>query len=170
MMLKNLSKKVSMALICSSLVIANAMPAFASTTDGATAKTLSTVSAEGTATKATSSKVTLNEASAIDKITLMSPSYNIAVGENKEIPFSAVDQNGLVLTKYSDIVVPGVFVFGAYWYENVDGTASLKVGTAIDPSSNTSDGNGFANAGPQLIGVVTPTGRYSSITINIQKK
>ena len=97
---------------------------------------------------------TLKKAASVDTVTLMAPAYDIAVGEQKDIPFTAVDQNGVALTKYSDL--SGVTFTGATLYQNVDGTASLKnISQSFD--------------GPEVITAMTSTGKYSSITINIQK-
>jgi len=97
---------------------------------------------------------TLKKASSVDTFTLMVPAYDIAVGEQKEIPFSAVDQNGVALTKYSDL--SGITFTGATLYPNIDGTAILK-------------NNAQATDGSKVITASTSTGKYSSITINIQK-
>jgi len=112
--------------------------------------------------KTSTLNVTLKKASTIDKITLASPAYNIAVNEDKEIPFTAVDQNGTVLTKLSDINVNGVSISGAHWDSRVDGTAVLKAGSGTN--------KGFSTSGQQVITATTPTGKYSSINLNIQKK
>ncbi|GCD09753.1 cell wall-binding repeat-containing protein [Clostridium tagluense] len=106
--------------------------------------------------------VTLKKAAVIDSIQLLSPSFNIAVGENEIIPFIALDQNGKVLTKYVDIVQLGVLISGAHWVRNTDGTASLRVGDM--------DGKGYPNEGQRVITVATDTSKPSSININIQKK
>lgn len=98
--------------------------------------------------------ITLKKASAVNTFTIMAPAYDIAVNEQKEIPFTAVDQNGDALTKMSEL--SGITFTGAQLYLNVDGTAVLKNDAqAID--------------GPKLISAMTSTGNYSSITINIQK-
>lgn len=110
--------------------------------------------------KTSSINVTLKKAAALDSFALSAPAYDIATGENKEIPFTALDQNGAALTKYDDIV-NDVTLNNAYLVKNVDGTASLKVGP------NT--GVGFANDGQQIVTAMTKTGKYSSITLNIQK-
>jgi trimeric autotransporter adhesin len=104
---------------------------------------------------------TLHKASKIDTFTLMAPSESIAINEAKVIPFRALDQNGKVLTQFSDIVTTDLTVTNAYWTKNADGTASLICGK--------NDGLGFATDGQQVITATTTTGKYSSITINIQK-
>lgn len=98
---------------------------------------------------------TLYKASAVDTFTLMAPAYDIAVGDSKSIPFVAYDQNGKQLTKASDLgtvnfstnVTPGV---------NVDGTLKLT----FAPTTK----------GTQVITATTATGKYSSLTINVQEK
>ncbi|MCB2306074.1 hypothetical protein LGL08_05195 [Clostridium estertheticum] len=113
--------------------------------------------------KSSTLPVELKKESKIDKITLQSPSYNIAIGEDKEIPFVAVDQNGKVLTKFSDIAsAVGVSISGAYWYKNADGTCALRAGEK--------DGKGYSSDGQRVVTATTQTGGYSSITINVQKK
>ncbi|MBU3159833.1 hypothetical protein KPL37_08720 [Clostridium frigoris] len=112
--------------------------------------------------KSSTLNVTLKKEAKIDKITLQSPAYNIAIGEDKEIPFVALDQNGKVLTKYSDIAsAVGVSISGAHWYKNADGTCSLRAGD---------DENGYPTDGQRVVTATTQTGNYSSITINVQKK
>ncbi|KJR47063.1 N-acetylmuramoyl-L-alanine amidase [Desulfosporosinus sp. I2] len=106
---------------------------------------------------------TLKKQSEVDSFTLYAPSVAIASGEEKLIPFSAVDQNGVAVTKYSDLFggsTPLVTLTGAYPVLNNDGTASIK-NTAVTNSGTTSV--------PAVISAVTKTGKYSSITINIQK-
>lgn len=98
--------------------------------------------------------VTLKKAASVDTFTLMAPAYDIAVGESKEIPFTAVDQNGNALTKLSDL--SGVTFTGATLSANIDGTAVLN-------------NNVQTNDGPEIITAMTSTGKFSSITVNIQK-
>jgi putative cell wall-binding protein len=107
---------------------------------------------------------TLKKQAEVDTFTLYSPTEAIADGESKNIPFVAYDQNGVAITRYSDLFggsTPLVTLTGAYPVLNNDGTASIK-NTAVANSSTTSI--------PDVISAVTKTGKYSSITINIQKK
>lgn len=113
--------------------------------------------------KTSSLNTTLKKASAVDTFTLMAPAYSIAVGEAKEIPFSALDQNGVVITKFSDLDTK-VTISNGKLVENVDGTAKLLVGVVSGD-----DVLGFASDGQQVITATTPTGKYSSLTLNIQK-
>jgi hypothetical protein len=110
--------------------------------------------------KTSSISLTLKKAASLETFTIGSPAYDIATGENKEIPFTAVDQNGKAITKYSALK-DNVTLNNAYLFENIDGTATLKVG----PST----GAGFANEGQQIVTAMTKTGKYSSLTLNIQK-
>ncbi|MDQ7092379.1 cell wall-binding repeat-containing protein [Desulfosporosinus sp. PR] len=110
--------------------------------------------------KTSTLNTTLHKASQIDSFTLMAPAETIAVNEGKAIPFTALDQNGQPLTKYSDLKGTNLTISNAELVENTDGTASLLAGT---------DGNGFATDGQQVITATTSTGKYSSITLNIQK-
>ncbi len=102
---------------------------------------------------------TLKKQAEVDSFTLYSPSESIASTEEKVIPFSAVDQNGAPVTKLSDLQ-PNVTLTGAYWVLNNDGTASIK---------NIAVTNNGTTSVPAVISAVTKTGKYSSITVNIQK-
>lgn len=106
--------------------------------------------------KTSTLNTTLKKASQIDTFTLMAPSYDIAVNEAKVIPFEAFDQNGNKITKYSElkgiVSLSGNVAFG----KNIDGTAYILF-TAP------------ATYGPQIITAMTPTGKISSLTINVQK-
>ncbi|WP_088188873.1 cell wall-binding repeat-containing protein [Desulfosporosinus sp. FKA] len=104
---------------------------------------------------------TLYKSSKIDSFTIMAPADSIAVDECKQIPFRALDQNGKELTKYSDLSTTDLTITNAFLKENSDGTASLWCG----PKTET----GFGIDGQQVITANTSTGKYSSITINIQK-
>lgn len=114
--------------------------------------------------------LTLKKQSAVDTFTLMAPSYNIASGELKEIPFIAYDQNGKQLTKYSDlagkVTLNGFDGSGSDASEvglqrNPDGTASLYVrATTVSGDLNQSV--------PQVLTASTSTGHSSNITLNIQ--
>ncbi|OLN25912.1 cell wall-binding repeat-containing protein [Desulfosporosinus metallidurans] len=103
---------------------------------------------------------TLKKASTADTFILMAPANSIAVGENKEIPFSCLDQNGAALTKMDDI--KGITLSGAHFEANVDGTAKVIVGDV--------NNYGIPNDGQQVITATTSTGKFSSLTLNIQKR
>jgi putative cell wall-binding protein len=109
--------------------------------------------------KTSALNVTLKKAAAVDSFILNAPAADVATGENAEIPFTAVDQNGAALTQYTDLAGK-VTLNNAYFTENADGTAKLLAG----PSS----GAGFTTKGTQIITAMTPTGKYSSLTLNIQ--
>ncbi|AFM43268.1 cell wall-binding protein [Desulfosporosinus acidiphilus SJ4] len=115
-------------------------------------------------------QLTLKKQSAVDTFTLEAPSYNIASGELKQIPFVAYDQDGKQLTKYSDIVgsssnpIVTISGFGdpstgAGFVQNPDGTASLYM-RATNVTGNQSV--------PQILTANTSTGKFSSVTINVQ--
>lgn len=97
---------------------------------------------------------TLKKSSQPDSVTLMAPSYEIAVNEQKEIPFEVYDQDGVKLTKFADINGKVTFS-GASLYENVDGTARLVVDTT------------GAVKGAKMVSATTQTGKLSTITLNI---
>lgn len=106
--------------------------------------------------------LTLKKQAEVAKFTLYAPSESIASDETKEIPFVAYDQNGEQVTKLSELK-DHVTLTGAYWVENVDGTASV-FNDKVTVSGNSSV--------PTVITAVvnsSTTGNYSSITINIQK-
>lgn len=105
--------------------------------------------------------VDLKRQAAVATITLLAPEESVASGEEGTIPFLAYDQNGNALTKYSDLNDDTVKLSGANWKKNLDGTASIKSEKVI-VTGNTSV--------PKVITAsVNKTGKFSSITINIQK-
>ena len=111
--------------------------------------------------KTSSLNTTLKKAASINTFTVMSPSESIAVYEGKAIPFTALDQNGVAITKYDDLKdTTKLNISGAKLFPNADGTASLLAGPL---------GAGFQTDGQQVITATTNTGKYSSVTLNIQK-
>lgn len=103
---------------------------------------------------------TLKKQAQVSTFTLFAPSESIASGEVKEIPFTAYDQNGKEITKYSDLK-DLVDLTGAEWARDVNGNGIIK----NKPVTNNSE-----NPTPVVISsVVKQTGNYSSVTINIQK-
>ncbi|MBU3213933.1 cell wall-binding repeat-containing protein [Clostridium estertheticum] len=104
---------------------------------------------------------TLHKQAEVDSFTLLSPADSIASGESKEIPFIALDQNGVKLTKFSDFPSDLVTFNGLIATRNVDGTLSLK----NKPMDNT---NGSASV-PEVVSAMTKSGKYSNLTLNIQK-
>lgn len=99
--------------------------------------------------------VTLKKAATVDAFTIMAPAYDIATGESKEIPFVAYDQNGVQITKASELESVNLSS-NLERRVNVDGTLKLMLKEQ-------------SNHGNQVLTAMTPTGKYSSITINIQK-
>ena len=104
---------------------------------------------------------TLHKQAEVDSFTLLAPADSIASGESKDIPFSALDQNGVKLTKFSDFPTELVTFNGLIKTRNVDGTLSLK----NIPVLNT---NGTASI-PEVVSAMTKSGKYSNLTLNIQK-
>lgn len=106
--------------------------------------------------KTSTLNLTLHKQASLDTLTLQAPNYSIATGESKEIPFVAYDQNGVQLTKYDDIMVN-----------------NLNLSPRLTPSRN-SDGtlkltyNAPNVKGPDVLTATTPTGKFSSLTINVQ--
>ncbi|NNU77336.1 beta strand repeat-containing protein [Clostridium estertheticum] len=104
---------------------------------------------------------TLHKQAEVYTFTLLAPADSIASGESKEIPFIALDQNGGKLTKFSDFPSDLVTFNGLIPTRNNDGTLSLK----NIPVSNT---NGTASI-PEVVSAMTKSGKYSNLTLNIQK-
>lgn len=112
--------------------------------------------------------LTLKKQAAVDSFTLMAPSYNVASGELKQIPFVAYDQNGSQMTKFTDlnnnVTLTGFNGIstndGGGFVQNPDGTASLWVRAANNSSTTQST--------PQVLSAVTKTGKLSTVTLNIQ--
>ncbi|MCB2339556.1 hypothetical protein [Clostridium estertheticum] len=113
--------------------------------------------------------ITMKREAKISSIQLQTPNENIAVGEDKEIPFVAVDQNGKVLTKYSDVVTPDVSISGAFFARDADGNAILRAG---DQTGTTGRGPGWSTDGQRTITATVSSagGKWTSININVQKK
>ena len=111
-----------------------------------------------TVSKTSQITTTLKKQSAVDSFTLQYPSESISSGESVLIPFTALDQNGKIITNFSEL--NGIVTLtGATLQKNLDGTASLmsnKVYNTGTISTHT------------VITAITQTGKYSSITINIQ--
>lgn len=118
--------------------------------------------------KSSQFNVTLKRQAVLAKFLLSAPTDAVADMEEKEIPFTAYDQNGKQLTKYTDffdggdVTKPLVTFSNAKLWENADGTATLK-NIGMHASTNSSV--------PEVItaSVSTGTGSFSTITINIQK-
>ena len=101
---------------------------------------------------------TLKKQAAVDSFTLMMPSDSVASNESKAIPFAACDQNGNALTKASDL--SGITFNNVVTSTDVNGNLVIK---------NAPITNSGTNSIPEVITAMTPTGHYSSITLNIQK-
>ncbi|KLU66890.1 N-acetylmuramoyl-L-alanine amidase LytC precursor [Desulfosporosinus acididurans] len=111
--------------------------------------------------------LTLKKQASVNTFTLMAPSYSIASGEYKQIPFMAYDQNGVQLTKYSDlkdvVLSPqytGPGTTGVKLVQNPDGTASLWYQAAVNNTNQSQPG--------VITASVPVTGKISTITINVQ--
>jgi putative cell wall-binding protein len=108
---------------------------------------------------------TLKKQATVDSFTLYAPSEPIASTEKKVIPFVAYDQNGVAVTKFTDIIgdplSPNVTLDGATIEEGIDGNAVIKNKAETVPSGVTSV--------PHVVSAVTKSGKYSTITLNIQK-
>ncbi|MBX4264106.1 hypothetical protein [Clostridium estertheticum] len=111
-----------------------------------------------TASKTSQMTTTLKKQSAVDSFTLQYPSESISSGQSVLIPFTALDQNGKIITNFSEL--DGLITLtGATLKKNLDGTASLMSNKVY----NTGTISTYT-----VITAVTRTGKHSSITINIQ--
>ena len=105
--------------------------------------------------KSSALNTTLKKAAIVDTFNLMVPSYDIAQYDSKSIPFVAYDQNGVAITKATELSAPAVvFSSNVTTSAAVDGTLILT----FNPQ----------NTGQQTITSMTSTGKYSSININVQ--
>ncbi|MBW9169772.1 hypothetical protein K2F43_00965 [Clostridium estertheticum] len=103
---------------------------------------------------------TLKKQAEIDSFILIVPSEDIYSGESKVIPFIALDQNANLITKFSELD-GHVSLIGATFERNSDGTACIKNNKVYNPTTALMSAN---------ITAITPTGKHSSININIQHK
>ncbi|MPQ33299.1 hypothetical protein E4V42_17905 [Clostridium estertheticum] len=111
-----------------------------------------------TASKTSQLSTTLKKQSAVVTFILAYPSESISSGESVLIPFTALDQNGRIITKFSELNGM-VTLTGATLEENLDGTASVK--------NNKIYSNGTDSIHIDIT-AITQTGKYSSITIVIK--
>ena len=126
--------------------------------------------------KSASITLPLKKSAQVDKFTLMAPSTTVAAGDKGIIiPFTAVDQNGKALTKYSDIVGtasnPNVTISGSFsssqlkFVQNPDGTASLQ----LDLDDNAVQAP-LTSQSYTIQSVTKNTGKFSSLNIVVQAK
>lgn len=103
----------------------------------------------------------LKKQSEVFKLTLSAPAEDIASGESKIIPYTAVDQNGVAMTKYEDL--SDITFSGINATRGTNGELLLK----NKPVTNTN-----TSSITQVLSASVPnsTNGYSSITVNIQKK
>jgi len=101
--------------------------------------------------------ITLKALATANTFSISAPSEIVSVGKQVAIPFSAQNQSGTQITNYDDLMAANIKFSpaGVGFSKNSDGTASLLIGP-------------FANKGIQVISAMTSTGKYSSITINVQ--
>jgi putative cell wall-binding protein len=121
--------------------------------------------------KSASINLTLKKAAQLDNFTLMAPSTTVSAGDTGIIiPFTAVDQNGKTLTKYSDIAGK-VTITGSFpsndlqLIDNPDGTASLQLNVPDDAVSGNLSSQSYT-----VQAVTSNTGKFSSINIVVQAK
>jgi len=121
--------------------------------------------------KSATINLTLKKSAQLDKFSLMAPSTTVSAGDTGIIiPFTAIDQNGKTLTKFSDIngkvTISGSFPTN--WLKlinNPDGTASLQLN--VDDSAVA--GN-LSSQSYTVQAVTSNTGKFSSINIVVQAK
>jgi hypothetical protein len=129
-------------------------------------------------TNGKSGSITLNlhKSAQVETFTLMAPSTTVSAGDKGIIiPFTAVDQNGKALTKYSDIVgstsQPNVTISGSFsgsqlrFVNNPDGTAGLQLD--LDDNAVQSP---LTSQSYTVQSVVRNTGKFSSLNIVVQAK
>jgi putative cell wall-binding protein len=115
-----------------------------------------------------SASITLNlkKAAVLDNLTLMAPSTSVAAGDNNVIiPFTAVDQNGNALTKYSDINGAVTFsgTIAPTLIENPDGTASLELNVPSNAVQAPLTSQSYT-----IQAVTKSSGKFSSLNIVVQ--
>ena len=116
-----------------------------------------------TSGKTSTLTVTLKKAAALSSFTLSAPSNTVASGDVVTLPFTAFDQNGNALTKYTDIngKVSLTASTGTITpIRNPDGTASIQYTAPSVTSSTTA----------YIQSNVIATGKSSSLTISVQKQ
>ncbi|MBU3143482.1 cell wall-binding repeat-containing protein [Clostridium sp. CF012] len=104
--------------------------------------------------KSSSITINLKKAAALDKLNISLPSQEIAIGDkNVVIPFEAFDQDGNVMTKYSDIVDSDIVTSwgGLAKSKNADGTLKLTIPVVTEAM--------------HIYQVQTKTGSHSMITV-----
>jgi hypothetical protein len=110
----------------------------------------------------TSYNLEVQKGAQADAITLSQPAEAVGAGEVVEIPFTAVDQNGKPITKYTDLTDSsnGVMLTpsgNSFYFEQVPGSddAVLKY---VAPTTT----------GLQTITAVTRSGKVSTLTIDVK--
>lgn len=107
-------------------------------------------------------EITADALSMVKTFTMSAPADMIAVGEKIDIPFEAYDQNGVAMTKYSDlngkVQLTSPTNTTLQFVKNADGTAKLEF------SVNTSYTAGIAS----LTSFVTGQSSFSAITIDVK--
>ena len=115
-----------------------------------------------------SASITLNlkKAAVLDNFTLMAPSTTVSAGDNNVIiPFTAVDQNGATLTKYSDINNAVTFsgTITPTLVQNPDGTASLQLNVPSNAVQSPLTSQSYT-----VQAVTKSSGKFSSLNIVVQ--
>lgn len=117
--------------------------------------------------KAASFEINATAASQVKTFTLSSPESIVGEGETVEIPFSAVDQYGKVITKYSDIKDKITFNNESLRFkEKSDGTAKLLYTATLSNNHPTDD----VDVPVYLTSFVKNGGDFSSLMVYVKAK
>jgi hypothetical protein len=117
--------------------------------------------------KASTLTVTLKKAAAVSSFTLQAPTQTVSSGQTVNIPYTAYDQNGVALNKYTDFVsangtpLVNITCSGgtAKFVRNADGTAAVQVVFNAVTQTQTA----------YLQSNVIATGKSSSLNVSVQK-
>ncbi|MFL0194362.1 cell wall-binding repeat-containing protein [Clostridium sp. WILCCON 0269] len=121
--------------------------------------------------KSASINLSLKKSAQLQSLSLMAPNQTVCAGDTGVIiPFTAVDQNGATLTKYTDIAgkvtISGSFSANALQLiDNPDGTASLQLNVPSDAVAS-----GLSSQSYTIQAVTSNTGKFSSINLAVQAK
>jgi hypothetical protein len=110
--------------------------------------------------KTSSLTFTVKRSQTVNSFTMTAPSTYVASDETVTIPFTAYDQSGNAITKYSELTGITFSSDALKFVENADGTASLQY-TAI-PNTTTTP------IQQTLTATVAASGKFSTMNINVE--
>ena len=105
--------------------------------------------------KSSTMTVTLKKAASLSSFTISAPSTTVAAGKTVTLPFTAYDQNGLQLTKYTDFV-------------NSNGTPKVSISASQGTLSNNNTGIVRNSDGTASVQWTAPSNITTSTTVYIQ--